>query len=591
MLRKLLSIFTILLVVVFVAGSAQAELSKTMPATDCKLIKGDEPLTQTNFYPYTPGTITESPGEIVGVTYYDYQTNGSCGNRVAICDDGSMYFCWMMLEGWPYPPAARHVYYNWIDPEGNWYAEGTGSQVSENSGSGYTNLDIMNGNIGVLFYHWSTTVSENYASTEWDPPGMGFFTHNLAPNEVFPQTPDSPGIIIWPYGTVDGNNNIHMIASENTTQRMQRLGYTRSEDGGETWEAVQLVDTAMVIGTVIDASPVSNKVVVAYPKTTDTTTQWYNDIVYFTADDGTTWDWRYGMNNVTNYGTDDDSLWCYTDLDVIIDYNDYVHLIWNAQWTTEEGIYYKTFLFHYSEETEEITEIAAKPDSLWIGISGAWNRPICKMNLGVKETPHTIFATWTQFDTSDVSAGGFGNGDIFASASADGGSTWEMPINITDSQTPGCFPGECDSDHWATLADVVDDNLHVFYTNDKDAGGIPQEEGAATENPMKYMTFPASSWTGIDDDNNRPVNFSLNQNYPNPFNAKTTISFELKENSPVTIDVYDITGAKVTTLIDNVLTAGNHDITWDAADVASGVYYYKLTAGDATETKQAVLIK
>jgi hypothetical protein len=341
---------------------------------------------------------------------------------------------------------------------------------------------------------------------------------------------------------------------------------------------------------VIDASPVSDKVVAAYSKTQDTTTQWYNDIVYYSSDDGVTWDWRYGMVNVTNYLDDDDSLWAYTDLDVIIDYNDYIHLLWNCQWVTDEGIYYRTFLHHWSEETEEITEVTAKPDSLWLSIEGGWNRPISKMNMGVQEGTNYLYATWVQFDTSDVSAGGFGNGDIFASVSVDGGASWDEPINITDSPTPGCFPGECDSDHWPTLADVVDGNLHVFYTNDKDAGGIPQEEGAATENPMKYLVFP--TWLGVDDDaDNRPVNFSLNQNYPNPFNAKTTISFELKENSPVTIDVYDITGAKVTTLVDNVMTAGNHDVIWDAGDVASGVYYYKLTAGDATETKQAVLIK
>ncbi|MCP4580446.1 MAG: T9SS type A sorting domain-containing protein [candidate division Zixibacteria bacterium] len=574
-----------------IAVNASAELSKTMPMTQNKLIKGDEPLPEVAYYPYNPGTITESPGEIVGVTYYDYQTNGSTGNRVALCDDGSMYFCWMMLEGWPYPPAARHIYYNWIDPEGNWYAEGTGGQVSESSGSGYTNLDIINGNIGAIAYHVYTDAAEMIVSEEWDPPGMGFFTHHIAPNEVFPQTPDGPGELFWPYITIDGNSNIHLLMTESTDIRMSRLGYTRSEDGGETWEAVQLVDTVMVISGVMDASPVSDKVVAAYAKCNDTLSQWNNDIVYYSSDDGTTWDWRYGMNNVTNYDTDTDSLWAYADLDVIIDYNDYIHLIWNTQWVTDEGIYYRTFLHHYSEETEEITEITAKPDSLWIGVSGVWNRTICKMNLGVQEGTNYLFTTWTQFDTSDVSAGGFGNGDIFASMSPDAGASWESPVNITDSHTPGCFPGECDSDHWSTLADVVDDNLHVFYTNDKDAGGIPQEEGAATENPMKYMTYPSSAWTGIDEEINRPINFSLNQNYPNPFNAKTTISFVLKENSPVTIDVYDITGAKITTLVDNVMTAGNHDIVWDAADVASGVYYYKLTAGDATETKQAVLIK
>ncbi|MCP4582328.1 MAG: T9SS type A sorting domain-containing protein [candidate division Zixibacteria bacterium] len=585
MTRKIIVLALISLFLI--AGSAFAELSKMAPRVEHKQTTGNEELPLANAIPYTPGVATESPGDIIGYTYYDYQTNGSSGNRVCIVDDGTKYFDWMNLFSWPYPPAPRHVYVNWADAEGTYAWPGEGFQVSENTGSGYTNMDLY-GNRGALAYHQGDNV---IVSIEWDPPGMGFFEHHIVPNELFPQTPDGPGICMWPYVAVDRNDNIHVIATENTELRMQRLGYTRSEDEGATWSTFTLIDTVQVIGGVIDASPVSDRVVVAYPKTQDTTTQWNNDIVYFTSEDGTTWDWRYGMNNVTNYLTDDDSLWAYTDMDVIFDYNDYVHLLWTAQWVTDEGIYYRTDMFHYSEETEQITNIAHKPDSLWIEIEGAWNRTMSKMSLGVHEGSDGIFATWTQFDTSDVSAGGFGNGDLFMTYSADGGGTWASPVNMTNSATPGCFPGECDSDHWSSLASVVDDNLHILYTNDKDAGGIPQEEGAATENPMKYLMFPNPLATGIEDEVNRPVNFSLNQNYPNPFNASTVISFNLKEAAPVTIDVFDITGAKVTTLIEGDLTAGNHDVTWNASDVASGVYYYKLSAGDATETMRAVLIK
>ncbi len=589
-MKKLLMV-TGLAVLLIVAG-ASAELSKTMPITENKIIRGDEPLPDVQFYPYNPGAITESPGEIVGYTFYDYQTNGSSGNRVALCNDGSIYFCWMKLFGWPYPPAPRHIFYNWIGPDGQWIQPGEGLQISQTSGSGYTNLDIFSGNRGAIAYHLFTDPSEALVSIEWDPPGLGFFDHHIAPNLVYPQSDPSPGELFWPYIAIDRSNRIHLGMTESTDIRMQRLGYTRSDDGGESWISVQQVDTVMVISCVLDASPVSDRVVYAYAKCLDTTTQWNNDIVYYVSDNGASWDWRHGRHNITNYNLDTDSLWAYTDLDVIFDYNDYIHLIWNAQWVTDEGIYYRTFLFHYSEETGEITQITAKPDSGWFSISGAWNRPICKMNLGVQPGLNNLFATWTQFDTSDVSAGGYGNGDIFGSMSMDGGASWETPINITNSQTPGCYPGECDSDHWATLADSVDDFLHIFYTNDKDAGGIPQTEGTATENPMRYITFPFDSWLGISDEGpNRPISFNLNQNYPNPFNASTVISFDLKECVNVEIDVFDITGAKVKTLIDEPMAAGSHQVTWNASDVASGVYYYKLTAGDVSETKQAVLIK
>ncbi len=577
----------VILSALLLAGTAFAELSKTAPRVEHKRIVGNETIPLDNAIPYNPGLATESPGEIVGYTFYDYQTNGSSGNRVAIASDGTKYFDWMKLFGWPYPPAPRHVFYNWVGLDGQWIQPGEGLQVSQNSGSGYTNLALY-GVRGVLAYHQGDYV---LVSIEWDPPGLGFFDHYTAPNILYPQSTPSPGICMWPYVAVDQQNFIHIVATENTELRMQRLGYTRSEDGGATWASFQLVDTVEVIGAVIAASPVSNKVVLAYPKTQDTTTQWNNDICYFIADNGTNWDWRHGRHNVTNYGTDTDSLWAYTDMDVIIDYNDNIHLLWTAQWVTDEGIYYRTDMFHYCDATGQITDICYYPDSSWYDITGAWNRSMCKMNLGVNEATGAIFATWTQFDTSDVSAGGYGNGDLYMTYSSDDGLTWETPVNMTNSHTPDCFPGECDSDHWSTLADVVDENLHVFYTNDKDAGGVPQTEGTATENPMKYLMYPNPA-LGIGDNNdNRPMSFNLNQNYPNPFNASTVISFNLKEAAPVTIDIYDITGAIVTTLVDENLSAGNHEVVWNASNVASGVYYYKLSSGNTTETKQAVLIK
>jgi hypothetical protein len=584
-------ILTLAILVTFVlSGTVVAELSKTAPMVNHKLMTGNEELPLDNAIPYTPGFSTDSPGYILGTTYYDYQSNGSSGNRIVICPDNSKYAAWMRGFGWPYPPALRHVYYNWADPDTFTWQHSAGSQVSENTNSGYTNIDIIDGNHGVIAYHKDDDV---YVAIEGDPIGYGQWHRYTVPNRVYPQSTPSPGICAWPYIAVDSHDYIHVVTSENTNKRIQRLLYTRSEDGGESWVDTALVDTVMVIGAVIAASPVSGRVVVAYPRSQDTTTQWKNDIYYVVTDtSGTDWDWRYGKHNVTNYLTDNDSLWAYTDMDVIIDYNDNINLIWNAQWVTDESIYFKTFLFFYNEEANEIVEITHKPESLWVAdIEGAWNRTICKMNLGVHESSEAIFATWTQFDTSDVSAGGFANGDLFMSYTVNNGYTWTTPVNMTNSQTPNCWPGECDSDHWSTLADVVDDNLHIFYTNDKDAGGIPQTEGQSSENPMMYLEYPNPLATGIKDNDNRPANYSLAQNYPNPFNAKTVISFELKNEGPVTLDVYNITGAKVTTLVDGVMNAGQHQVTWDASDAASGVYYYRINANGINETKQAVLIK
>ena len=80
-------------------------------------------------------------------------------------------------------------------------------------------------------------------------------------------------------------------------------------------------------------------------------------------------------------------------------------------------------------------------------------------------------------------------------------------------------------------------------------------------------------------------------NYPNPFNPTTEISFSIPVAGHVTLDVFNIMGQKVTTLLDRYMQPGTHEVTWNANNVSSGVYFYRLTAGDLTETKKMTLLK
>lgn len=88
-----------------------------------------------------------------------------------------------------------------------------------------------------------------------------------------------------------------------------------------------------------------------------------------------------------------------------------------------------------------------------------------------------------------------------------------------------------------------------------------------------------------------PTSFALEQNYPNPFNPITEISFSLPEASEAKLEIFNIMGQRVTTLVDESLPAGHHSATWDATDNASGIYFYRLTAGDAGTTRKMVLLK
>ncbi len=87
------------------------------------------------------------------------------------------------------------------------------------------------------------------------------------------------------------------------------------------------------------------------------------------------------------------------------------------------------------------------------------------------------------------------------------------------------------------------------------------------------------------------LNYFLAQNYPNPFNPNTTISFSIPKNEFVTLKIYDILGKEVTTLVNEEMNAGSHTKIWNASNLSSGIYFYKLQAGQFTQTRKMNFLK
>ena len=132
----------------------------------------------------------------------------------------------------------------------------------------------------------------------------------------------------------------------------------------------------------------------------------------------------------------------------------------------------------------------------------------------------------------------------------------------------------------------VNGNSYAFYSTSVDFVGNAeaQKNEADTQTKVEFST-------SIDAGAGIPTRYVLDQNYPNPFNPSTTIQFGLPEAGKVSLDVFDMTGRRVATLVDESKTAGWHNVTFDASNLASGMYIYRIQSGDFIQTRKLILVK
>ena len=134
--------------------------------------------------------------------------------------------------------------------------------------------------------------------------------------------------------------------------------------------------------------------------------------------------------------------------------------------------------------------------------------------------------------------------------------------------------------------DVVSDGLGNVYVSGRTVFDNDSEAMAVT---IKYTD---ESVTGTDKENNNlPGTFQLSQNYPNPFNQTTNISWNIKQNSFISLKVYNILGQEIATLVNGMKSAGTHTVSFNAEDLSSGVYLYKLETNEFSQTRKMLLYK
>lgn len=137
---------------------------------------------------------------------------------------------------------------------------------------------------------------------------------------------------------------------------------------------------------------------------------------------------------------------------------------------------------------------------------------------------------------------------------------------------------------------ITSDSMRVMATVGQPVVGIAINENTQSQVGFWYQNIDMVTSIHTADDV-IPEEFRLDQNYPNPFNPSTTIQFGLPVNSRVSLTLYDILGRKVTTLIDEELQAGNHDVILNASGLPSGLYFYRLRTNSFVKTKKLTLLK
>jgi hypothetical protein len=527
--------------------------------------------------------LDDSPGTIVGTAPYAIQSIGAAGIRIARHECGT-HIAWMTgLDNWY---GNRWIYYNFIRPDGSpKWDEGT--QVSDGQGAGFCQLTTDSVGCQMIVYHDYSYPYSGLILAKASFCGSGFFTFYDIPHS-------SPGHydFYWPYIDFDNSGNIHVTACENTPTpgEFLWLAHTISTDGGSTWTDLELVDSLLVGSGFPVSSSVDDKVALVYPKPIledSQFSQYSLDVAYIESEDGLNWNYNEKIN-VTNY-QHDDTMRASSDIAACYDYDSDLHILWTARgyWAgTGRVTNDSCLLLHWSEATGiTIVDCELEPSS-----SGTGDLTACKMSISCGQYDH-LFALWTHFNDWDTSEAGYSNGELYIAASCDDGANWCRPVNITNTQTPGCVVGTCESEYSSTMARLVDDSIYITYIEDVYAGVVP---GGQMTNRVRYYVIQNPLWPVVtidDQGENMPAVFHLEGNYPNPFNASTNISFRLNRDSDIVLEVFNILGEKVATLADGRFSKGDHTVSWDGSAFSSGVYLYRLSNRVSTQTMRMVLLK
>jgi hypothetical protein len=141
------------------------------------------------------------------------------------------------------------------------------------------------------------------------------------------------------------------------------------------------------------------------------------------------------------------------------------------------------------------------------------------------------------------------------------------------------------------VANPAAPRVEAVYNTPGLSNGFTVAEGKVYLADYYSLTILQLPWSDIDNSPQIPKRFDLSQNYPNPFNAQTTIQYSSPVQSDVRIDIFDILGRRVDSIVEGAKPAGVYQTIWDAGRFGSGIYFYRLKTNSYCEIKSCLLLK
>ncbi len=483
----------------------------------------------------------------VGTTTYDYQHNCSMGHQVE-------------------HRSTNYVHINWMYQQGNVLDMGRGGAVQSYDLTicesvfsvggtlftadygGYVNIDADQNGCAVPAAHEGPDADSQWPRAYFDfcvGSPLGTFQSDY-PTDIYgwyQNNGSGPGNVnLWPVieWQVGGPQPVlHMVVCESggAAGDPQTISYYRRVGaygaGVGIWSSQKVIDTVMNINPVLATSPTMGKVAIVWNAPVDYkrdqgasiefNSQYENDVWYaLSTDRGASLLSASGSighavatsampgANITKYSPL--SEWkAYCDMAALITADENLHIVWGCRkWTDTTSVSRRqSAIFHWSQDVPIIRTVAK---ALW-DTGGAcyghtWGSDVAKMSIA--QCDGKLYVLYTQFGSAAAPCVDYSankkvmNGELYLTVSNNNGLNWDRAQNLTNSPSPLCADGDCNSDYWGSMARYgrTDVNgcegitpgtkvLDIVYINDKSAGGaIQTESGVWTVNPVMWLATP-----------------------------------------------------------------------------------------------------